>query len=69
MTKHKTGTREEWLAARFELLKAEKELGCTRALRRRNELPRPSQAFKRRRDAARARAMVSARHAQGSPAC
>ena len=26
MTIHKTGTREEWLAARFELLKAEKEL-------------------------------------------
>src|SRR6266540_2028397 len=26
MTKHKTGTREEWLAARLELLKGEKEL-------------------------------------------
>jgi len=26
MTDHKTGTREEWLAARLELLKAEKEL-------------------------------------------
>ena len=26
MTKHVTGTREEWLAARLELLKAEKEL-------------------------------------------
>ena len=26
MTKHTTGTREEWLAARLELLKAEKEL-------------------------------------------
>ena len=26
MTKHKTGTREEWLTARLELLKAEKEL-------------------------------------------
>ena len=26
MTHHKTGTREEWLAARLELLKAEKEL-------------------------------------------
>jgi predicted dithiol-disulfide oxidoreductase (DUF899 family) len=25
MTNHKTGTREEWLAARLELLKAEKE--------------------------------------------
>ena len=26
MTDHKIGTREEWLAARLELLKAEKEL-------------------------------------------
>src|SRR5262245_8148508 len=26
MTKHKTGTGEEWLAARIDLLKAEKEL-------------------------------------------
>jgi predicted dithiol-disulfide oxidoreductase (DUF899 family) len=26
MTNHKTGTREEWLAARLELLQAEKEL-------------------------------------------
>src|SRR5688572_14644195 len=26
MTKHRTGTREEWLAARLELLNAEKEL-------------------------------------------
>ena len=26
MTKHMTGTREEWLAARLELLEAEKEL-------------------------------------------
>jgi hypothetical protein len=26
MTKHMTGTREEWLAARLELLKAEKEV-------------------------------------------
>ena len=26
MTEHKTGTREEWLAARLELLDAEKEL-------------------------------------------
>src|ERR671915_277719 len=41
MTKHKTGTREEWLAARLELLKAEKEF--TRRndelARRRQELP------------------------------
>ena len=26
MTTHKTGTREQWLKARLELLKAEKEL-------------------------------------------
>ena len=26
MTKHKTGTHEEWLAQRLDLLKAEKEL-------------------------------------------
>jgi predicted dithiol-disulfide oxidoreductase (DUF899 family) len=41
MTDHKTGTREEWLAARLELLKAEKELthrGDELAQRRR-ELP------------------------------
>src|SRR3989442_5907 len=41
MTDHKTGTREEWLAARLELLKEEKEL--TRRsddmARRRQELP------------------------------
>jgi len=41
MTTHKTGTREEWLAARLELLDAEKEL--TRrgdeVARRRQELP------------------------------
>ena len=41
MTKHKTGTREEWLAARLDLLEAEKEL--TRLgdelARRRQELP------------------------------
>ena len=41
MTSHKTGTREEWLAARLELLDAEKEL--TRRgdelARRRQELP------------------------------
>src|SRR5919108_674224 len=42
MTKHVTGTREEWLAARLELLKEEKEL--TRrsdelARRRQEELP------------------------------
>ena len=41
MTKHKTGTREEWLTARLELLKAEKEL--TRRgdelAQRRQELP------------------------------
>jgi predicted dithiol-disulfide oxidoreductase (DUF899 family) len=41
MTQHKTGTRQEWLAARLELLEAEKEL--TRRgdelARRRQELP------------------------------
>src|SRR5262250_681310 len=41
MTSHKTGTREEWLAARLELLEAEKEQ--TRRgddlARRRQELP------------------------------
>ena len=41
MTSHKTGTRQEWLAARLELLEAEKEL--TRRgdelARRRQELP------------------------------
>jgi predicted dithiol-disulfide oxidoreductase (DUF899 family) len=41
MTNHKTGTREEWLAARLELLEAEKEL--TRRgdelARKRQELP------------------------------
>jgi len=35
MTKHETGTREEWLAARLDLLKAEKEL-----TRRSDELAR-----------------------------
>ena len=41
MTKHTTGTREQWLAARLALLKEEKEL--TRRgdelARRRQELP------------------------------
>ena len=35
MTAHKTGTREEWLAARLELLEAEKALS-----RRGDELAR-----------------------------
>jgi predicted dithiol-disulfide oxidoreductase (DUF899 family) len=41
MTKHKTGTREEWLAARLELLEAEKELTrrSDELARRRRELP------------------------------
>jgi predicted dithiol-disulfide oxidoreductase (DUF899 family) len=41
MTKHKTGTREEWLAARIELLEAEKELTrrSDELARRRQELP------------------------------
>ena len=38
MTNHRTGTREEWLAARLELLKAEKEL-----TRRGDELTRQRQ--------------------------
>src|SRR5467141_4752724 len=41
MTSHKTGTRDEWLAARLELLQAEKELtrrGDDLALQR-QELP------------------------------
>src|SRR5229473_4233632 len=41
MTDHKTGTREEWLAARLELLTAEKELTrrSDELARRRQELP------------------------------
>src|SRR6267378_5673346 len=41
MTKHKTGTREEWLTARLELLKDEKELTrrSDELARRRQELP------------------------------
>src|SRR6201991_4132557 len=41
MTKHRTGTREEWLAARLELLEAEKELTrrSDEMARRRQELP------------------------------
>jgi len=41
MTSHKTGTREEWLAARLELLEAEKELTrhSDELARRRQELP------------------------------
>ena len=41
MTRHKTGTREEWLKARLDLLKAEKELTrrSDELARRRQELP------------------------------
>src|SRR6516225_526938 len=41
MTKHTTGTREEWLRARLELLKAEKELTrrSDELAQRRQELP------------------------------
>ena len=41
MTDHATGTREQWLAARLELLKAEKELTrrSDEVARRRQELP------------------------------
>jgi predicted dithiol-disulfide oxidoreductase (DUF899 family) len=41
MTKHKTGTRDQWLAARLELLEAEKDLTrrSDELARRRQELP------------------------------
>jgi predicted dithiol-disulfide oxidoreductase (DUF899 family) len=41
MTKHKIGTRKEWLAARLELLQAEKEITrrSDEVARRRQELP------------------------------
>jgi predicted dithiol-disulfide oxidoreductase (DUF899 family) len=41
MTKHMTGTREEWLAARLKLLKEEKELTrrSDELAKRRQELP------------------------------
>ena len=41
MTKHKTGTRDEWLAARLELLEAEKDLTrrSDELTLRRQELP------------------------------
>src|SRR6266498_785578 len=41
MTNHRTGTREEWLAARLELLEAEKELTrrSDELARKRQELP------------------------------
>ena len=41
MTKHPTGTREEWLAARIELLAAEKEVTrrSDELAHRRQELP------------------------------
>ena len=41
MTKHMTGTRKEWLAARLDLLEAEKELTrrSDEVARRRQELP------------------------------
>src|SRR3954468_11242028 len=41
MTKHTTGTREEWLAARLDLLQAEKELTrrSDELAQRRQELP------------------------------
>src|SRR6266545_7825229 len=42
MTRHATGTRKEWLAARLDLLEAEKELTrhSDEVARRRQELPR-----------------------------
>jgi predicted dithiol-disulfide oxidoreductase (DUF899 family) len=41
MTNHRTGTREEWLAARLELLEAEKQhmRRCDELARRRQDLP------------------------------
>ena len=41
MTRHNTGTREQWLTARLELLQAEKDLTrrCDELARRRQELP------------------------------
>ena len=41
MTTHTTGTREEWLAARLDLLQAEKELTrrSDELARRRQQLP------------------------------
>jgi predicted dithiol-disulfide oxidoreductase (DUF899 family) len=41
MTSHKSGTHEEWLAARLELLEAEKELTrrSDKVARQRQELP------------------------------
>src|SRR5215218_7517695 len=41
MTQHRTGTREEWLAARLELLEAEKQLTrrSDELARQRRELP------------------------------
>ena len=41
MSNHKTGTRDQWLAARLELLKDEKELTrrSDELARRRQELP------------------------------
>ena len=41
MTNHKTGTREAWLAARLELLEAEKELTrrSDELAKQRQELP------------------------------
>jgi predicted dithiol-disulfide oxidoreductase (DUF899 family) len=41
MTKHKTGTHEEWLAARLKLLEAEKDLtrSSDEVARQRQKLP------------------------------
>ncbi|MGB5133108.1 MAG: DUF899 domain-containing protein [Steroidobacteraceae bacterium] len=55
MTKHKTGTRKEWLAARLELLEAEKDLTrrSDELAQRRQELPwvRIDKAYKFETDA------------------
>ena len=63
MTTHKTGTRKEWLAARVELLQAEKELTrqSDALAQRRQELPwvRIDKAYRSRRMRERPRWRIS----------
>ena len=54
MTKHMTGTRKEWLAARLKLLEAEKELTrrsdeLARRIGYASQRRRPSQSWRSRR--------------------
>src|SRR5438132_13452708 len=63
MTKHKTGSREEWLAARVELLKAEKDL-----TRRSDELARKRQELPRVRSCISAAPAALDRYLAASPA-